>query len=247
MPLLDHFHAPLYPQRRWESFHGQWASSLANSLNSGILPPGYYAEMQVTLAGGRVEVDVPTMEGRTNGTAPVSGSPAPAGGVATLTSPVWAPPAPAMELAAIFPDEIEVLVFSNDALLVAGIELVSPSNKDRTAARRAFAIKCLSCLQQGIGLLVVDVVTSRRANMHDEMVAIMPEDAPPFPGDALLYAASYRPFRRKDDERIAVWPTALAVGQELPVMPLWVRGLPAAVRIDLEGTYTEARQRSLLG
>jgi hypothetical protein len=248
MPLLDHFHPPLFLQRHWESFHRQWASSLANSLNSGLLSSGYFAELQVTLAGGRVEVDVPTFDERTNGAAPLAGSPSQEGGVATLTAPVWAPPAPALEMAAIFPDEIEVLVFNSEggAILVGAIELVSPGNKDRPAARRAFAIKCLSYLQQGIGLLIVDVVTSRLANMHDEMVAIMPEDAPAFPGDSSLYAAAYRPFRRPDAERIAIWPVALAVGQELPAMPLWLRGVPAPMRADLEATYTEARRRSAL-
>jgi hypothetical protein len=70
MPLLDHFHPALFPLRHWESFHGQWAGSLANSLISGPLPPGYFAEKQSKLAAGRVEVDVPTLEKRTNGTAP---------------------------------------------------------------------------------------------------------------------------------------------------------------------------------
>jgi hypothetical protein len=244
MPLLDHFHPPLAQHRHWESFHGQWAGSLASSLNSGLLPPGFFAEMQVTLAGGRVEVDVPTLEG--NGAPAGSGSPSTAGGVATMTAPVWAPPAPALELPAVFPDEVEVLVFGTEGgpTLVGAIELVSPRNKDRLEARRAFAVKCLAYLQSGIGLVLVDVVTTRLANLHDEMVRLLPEGAPGFPDDSLLYAAAYRPFRRPDAERIAVWPASLALGKELPVMPLWLRGVPAPVRVDLEATYTESRQRS---
>jgi hypothetical protein len=247
VPLLDHFHPPLSQQRHWESFHGQWAGSLAHILNSGLLPPGYFAEMQVTLAGGRVEVDVPTMEQRGNG---ASGARPDArqGGVATLTAPVWAPPAPELELPAVFPDDLEVLVFGTEGgpILVGAIELVSPRNKDRPEARRAFAVKCLAYLQQGVGLVIVDIVTSRRANLHDEMIALLPAGAPVFPGTASLYVAGYRPFRRQKDERIAVWPVALAVGQELPAMPLWLRGVAAPVRVDLEAAYTEARQRSLL-
>jgi hypothetical protein len=218
MPLLDHFHPPLGQQRHWESFHSRWAAALADALNAGLLPPGYFAEIQIT-RGGRIGVDIPTQEGS------------------------------ALELPATFPDEVEVLVFSSEGgpTLVGAIELVSPGNKDRPDARRAFAVKCLAYLQHGIGLVMVDVVTTRRANLHDEMVELIPEDAPSFPGDSLLYAAAYRPFRRQDAERIAVWPAALAVGQELPAMPLWVRGLPAAVRVDLEATYTEARQRLQIG
>ena len=30
MPLLDHFHPPLYPRRSWESFHSRWANSIAD-------------------------------------------------------------------------------------------------------------------------------------------------------------------------------------------------------------------------
>jgi hypothetical protein len=209
---------------------------------------GYFAQMQVSLTGGRVEVDVPTLEALTNGAASLPG-PSASGGVATLTAPVWAPPAPALEMAAVFPDDVEVLVFATEAgpTLVGAIELVSPRNKDRLEARHAFAIKCLSYLQVGIGLLVVDVVTSRHANLHDQMAALLPGEARRFPDAAPLYAATYRPFRRENADRIAVWPTPLPLGQALPVMPLWLRGVAAPVRVDLDATYTEARQRSLLG
>ena len=72
----------------------------------------------------------------------------------------------------------------------------------------------------------------------------MPAEAPSFPDRAPLYAAAYRPFRRKDFDGIAVWPAALAVGQELPAMPLWLRGVAAPVRVDFEAAHTEARGRS---
>jgi hypothetical protein len=249
MPLLDHFHPPLSQQRHWESFLSRWSAALSGAFNIGLLPAYHFAEMQVTLAGRRIEVDVPPMEQRTNRGTLAARSSSQEGGVATLTAPVWAPPAPALELPAVFPDEIEVLVFSDEggAVLVGAIELVSPRNKDRPEARRAFAMKCLTYLYSGVGLLIVDVVTNRRFNMHDEMVELMPKDASSFPDDVFLYAAAYRPFRGPDAERIAVWPAPMVVGQELPVMPLWLRGVPAPVRVDLEATYTEARQRSALG
>jgi len=248
MPLLDHFHPPLSQQRHWESFHGRWAASLSDALNAGLLPSGYFAEMQVTLAGGRIEVDVPTLGEGTNGHPPLSTPGSQEGGRALLTTTVWAPPAPALELPANFPDEVEVLVFGTEGgpTLVGAIELVSPRNKDRPEARRAFAIKCLAYLQQGIGLVVVDVVTTRRVNLHDEVVALMAAEGSLFPGGAPLYAVAYRPFRLPDAERIAVWLASLGLGQELPTLPLWLRGLAAPVRLDLEAPYTEARQRSRL-
>ena len=76
---------------------------------------------------------------------------------------------------AAFPKGFEVRVFDTSAgpRLVAAIELVSPGNKDRPEVRRAFAVKCASYLYHGIGLIVVDVVTERRANLHNETMSIM--------------------------------------------------------------------------
>jgi len=241
MPLLDHFHPPLTPQRHWESFHTAWASELMNLLNRHTLPPGYFAEAQVHI-GGRVEIDVATFDAA-NGAAAASGT-------ATAVAPAtWAPPAAALVLPAIFPDDIEVQVFasSGGATLVAAIELVSPGNKDRVEARRAFAAKCAAYLQQGIGLVIVDVVTERRANLHDELVGLMglPGEFR-FPTTADLYAASYRPARRDaGGDEIQMWPEALTVGRPLPVAPLALRGGPT-VPLDLETAYSQARQGSRL-
>lgn len=43
MPLLDHFHPPLFPQRHWESFLVTWSGTIADVLNKD-LPTGYFAE-----------------------------------------------------------------------------------------------------------------------------------------------------------------------------------------------------------
>jgi hypothetical protein len=242
MPLLDHFHPPLSLERHWESFHGQWAGALAGALNAGGLPEGYFAEMQVTLAGGRIEVDVAAETARTNGVALPGGSSG--GGVATEVSPAYAPPAPAAEWPAHFPDDVEVLVLGTEGgpTLAGAIELVSPRNKDRPEARRAFAMKCLAYLQQGVGVVVVDVVTSRRANLHAEMASLLPAGAGPAEA-APLYTTAYRPFRRDDEDRLAAWVEPLAVGQGLVTMPLWLRGA-GAVRVNLDATYSEARRLS---
>jgi hypothetical protein len=244
MPLLDHFHPPLTPRRKWESFHSQWAASLAAYLNRDKLPPRYYAEMQVHV-GGRIEIDVATMESPPNGP-----TPAPAAVATAVLAPaaVWAPPEPLLAMPAVFPDEFEVLVYVEEGglNLVAAVELVSPGNKDRDESRRAFAAKCASYLHQGVGLVIVDVVTERRANLHDELIRLMgrPESFT-FPGDSPLYVVAYRPARRKKGDQIDIWPTPLAVGQPLPTVPLALRGA-GCVPLDLESTYTEARQRSRL-
>src|SRR5262245_23282979 len=148
MPLLDHFHPPLRPARRWESLHAAWANAIMGWLNETVLPTRYYAETQIHI-GSRVEVDVGTLEEENP---PVSTPKNGPGGV--VAAEAWAPPAPPLTLPAVFPDEIELQVFDAEAgnYLVAAIELVSPGNKDRPETRRAFAAKCCSYLQLGIGL-----------------------------------------------------------------------------------------------
>jgi len=139
-------------------------------------------------------------------------------------------------------DTFEVQVINTDAgpTLVAAIELVSPSNKDRPDTRRAFAVKCASYLIQGISLIVVDVVSNRHANLHDELVRLLADgDAFLFPATPFLYAAAYRPIRRGQQDQHDVWLNALAVGQPLPELPLALNG-ELCVPIDLEGTYAEA-------
>jgi hypothetical protein len=131
-------------------------------------------------------------------------------------------------------------------MLVAAIELVSPANKDRNETRRAFAAKCAAYLQRGIGLVVVDIVTSRHANLHDELVELIaPDGGFAFAEPTPLYATAYRPMHRQQRNEIDLWREPLAVGGLLPTLPLAVRGL-ASLPIDLETTYMEARTRGRL-
>ena len=62
-------------------------------------------------------------------------------------------------------DEIRVYQDLGGAELRAAIELVSPANKDRAGSRRTFAAKCAGYLQHGIGVVIVDIVTARAANL----------------------------------------------------------------------------------
>src|SRR5437899_5287812 len=96
-------------------------------------------------------------------------------------APTWAPAAPAHVVAATFPDTFEVRLFSTMAglTLVAAIELISPGNKDRPEERQAFAIKCASYLHQGGSLIIIDIVTSRRANLHNESIRPLPSAREP--------------------------------------------------------------------
>lgn len=243
MPLLDHFHPPLSTQLSWEAFHASWAVKLADALTEKLLPSEYIAEAMIHV-GPFVEVDVATLD--RSGSVPLSGNGA---ATATAATRVWSPVAPAMELPATFPDTFEVRVLSTESgpRLVAAIELVSPGNKDRIDERRAFCIKCASYLHQGVSLVLVDVVTNRRANLHNELVRLI-EAGPAFEvrEDVPLYTMAYRPLRRKGKNVIDVWSVPLALGDNLPLMPLALNA-DTVLPVDLEGAYLETcRKKRLL-
>lgn len=244
MPLLDHFHPPLYPIRRWESFHSQWASAIANSLNQHLLPKDYFAEIQVHV-GSRVEIDVATRHDEHPGSEDEAEEGT--GGVVTVRARPWSPPRAATSMPALFPDSIEVLIYNSEggATVVAAVELVSPGNKDRPEYRRGFAAKCAAYLQQGIGLIVVDIVTRPHGNLHNELVDLLDVGERFRIADDGLYAVAYRPIRRPNIERIDVWPAALAIGKPLPLLPLAL-DKAICIPLDLEPPYAEACQRSRL-
>lgn len=235
MPLRDHFRPPLSRERHWEAFHAAWAGSIADALNR-VLPPGYFAE-ELTHAGASAEIDVATFDS-TAIAAPVSGT----GGVAV--APVWAPPAPLAVIPAVFSDDFEVRVFSGRGgpTLVAAVELVSPANKDRPETRRAFAAKCASYLHGGVSLIVIDVVTDRRATLHNDVLDLLAATAGRLVNDPPLYAAAYRPVRREERTEVEVWAEPLAVGNALPTLPLWLDAV-TALPVNADATYTDACTR----
>ena len=132
--------------------------------------------------------------------------------------------------------------------LVAAIELISPGNKDRPAERRAVAVKCASYLFQGISVIIIDIVTNRRANLHNELLGVMqaPESLN-LDGGCYLYAAAYRPLRRDGKDEIDIWRARLGLGKPLPELPLGLRG-DLVIPVDFETTYEEAcRRKRLIG
>jgi hypothetical protein len=241
MPLLDHFHPPLSDRRPWESFHTTWASALADSLNQGVLPAGYIALEQVH-AGPAIEIDISAFaeEARAAATSEAA--------TATLPRTVWTPAAPPEVLPALFPEgcTVEIVASEGGRSLVAAIELVSPGNKDRAAKRRLFAAKCATYLSRGIGLVLVDVVSSRQGNLHNELVDLLGLAATfRMTPDQHLYAVAYRPLRRNSDDVIETWPMPLSIGQPLPAVPLSLEA-ELCVPVELEASYRDACQRRRL-
>ncbi|MGH9840078.1 MAG: DUF4058 family protein [Blastocatellia bacterium] len=218
MALRDHFHPPLSVWRHWHSFHNGWASNIAADLNS-LLPDRWFAEPNVQFG---IEIDVATFDRLT-----------PSGPSACES---YTPPAPTFSMPfEPMAEAVEINIFNSEAgpTLVGAVELISPGNKDRTAQREAFVTKCENYLLAGIGLVIVDIVTDRLANLHNELMARLGQEVRL---ETRFYATAYRLVEVNHQPRLDIWTESLAIGHQLPVMPLWLRG-DTCFPVDLERTY----------
>jgi hypothetical protein len=217
----------LHGPRRWEGFHHAWATSIAWHLNTRLLPKGYDAEPEISV-GPELEIDVATMERSTPGK--------------RAQTAVLARSRPKFALKVDFShlEECEIRVYRDlgGADLCAAIELISPANKDRVGARRTFAAKCAGYLRNGIGVIIIDIATSTRGNLHDELFKNLETKGRgrDWKSPTGLYAVSYRAATFRDSPRIEVWPELLTLGKMLPEMPLWLSN-DLSVSLNLEESY----------
>ena len=217
MPLRDHFRPPLDDKRSWEELHGGWPAMIVQRLH-GVLPDGFAA-------------------------APSIGSDTPIA-VATPTVSAWAPPAPTLTLETDLPeqDEYEVRVYDarRSRRLVAAIEIVSPSNKDRPESRRAFVAKAAALLQQDVCVSIVDVVTVRQFNLYADLLGLIGHTDPALGAEPPhLYAVTLRGRKRvKKRPLLENWFYPLKLGQPLPALPVWLDD-DLGVSLELEPTYED--------
>jgi hypothetical protein len=193
--------------RKWEALHGFWPAAIVARLNS-ILPKEYIAQPRVRL-GTMMEIDVGALE-RESGDLPPGGE----------------------------PDEYEVNIYSQDEFrLVAAIELISPSNKDRPENRRTLVNKCEPLLKREVCVTIVDPVTSRAANIYGELLDELgaPRTAV---SRSVIYAATCRGRRNGLRWRLESWEHNLAIDSALPSLPIWLSP-DLMVPLELEATYEE--------
>lgn len=208
----------------FHDFHVAWIPEIRKTLNSGLLPSGYYA-LAEQHAGDSI-ADVLTLH--TSEPPPEPMPPPPdTGGLLVAEAP---PKARRSSLA---------IRHISGHRLVALLEIVSPANKDRPQSVDDFAGKIVSALRFGVHVMVVDLfppgphdpqgmhgVIQQRLNAFEE-----PYD---LPAEEPLTLASYVAGPRVD-----VYLDHLAVGSVLPEMPLFLRP-DRYVNVPLEATYHEA-------
>jgi hypothetical protein len=223
MPLRDHFRGPCADLNLWEGFHSAWVNALVRHLNGSILSRHLRAFSQAQL-GPDIKPDFTAFE-REDGV-------------------LYSPPEAVQTLEGEWPgmETYEVRVVDERAgQLVAVIELVGPGNKDSLEERQMFAAKCAGHLREGVSVVIVDIVTSRQANLHTavlELFSVKPEPQPD------LYAVSYRASTKGKRFQLGLWPFPLTIGSPFPtVVPMWVgaRAVPLCLELSYEETCRALR------
>lgn len=126
--------------------------------------------------------------------------------------------------------------------LVCVIEVVSPGNKNSRAALRAFVEKSVELLDQGIHLVVIDLLppTSRDPQgMHKAVWDEIEEEPFDLPPEKPLTLASYVAGDAFTGLSTTAYVELIGVGDPLPDMPAYLdrRGY---VPVPLEATYQAA-------
>lgn len=235
MPLRDHFRSPLDDVRSWDGVHGMLPAVIVQHLVK-ILPERYFAEPQVHL-GTLFEVDIGTFHEASAQVAQDDG------GIEGVALATYAPPQPTLTLEPRLPsqDIYEVRIYDSRRKrhLVAAIEIVSPSNKDRPENRSTFVAKVATLMEQGVCVSIVDIVSTMDFNLYAELLSFVEGVDPALNGDPpSMYAATVRTRFEGQRRLMDTWYHPLAIGQALPTLPIWLTETQA-ISLDLEASYEE--------
>jgi hypothetical protein len=218
----------------FHALHTFWVAGLAGRLNAGLLPAGYEAMPEQVVSD--LHPDVLTLH------RPAGPRPSADGGLLLADTP------PQTRLR-IRPDptrrpQVRRRRTSTIAVrhgagrrLVAILEIVSPSNKDRGPHVRRLANKIVTCIEAQVNVLLVDILPRRRHDpigIHGAVWGAY--DTVPFlPPPEPLLMTSY--IGTAGDPEAFLSPCD--VGQPLPPMPLFLTA-ERYVTVPLELTYTDA-------
>ena len=214
-------------------FHLEWIGDLSGALNSGLLPPGFYALGEQFASG--LAPDVLTLQA-TKGDAGLTEEPP--GGVALSTAPPKVrfrsraePDAYAQKARSI------VIRHLSDHRVIAVCEVVSPGNKNSRHGLRSFVEKAVSVLHAGVHLVVLDLFPPGPRDpqgIHKVIWDDFIDNDFSLPADKPLTLASYigGPVPEAFIEPISV-------GVPLPDMPIFLTP-EVYVPLPLEATYQSA-------
>jgi hypothetical protein len=221
----------------FHDFHTVWIGGLRTALNEGLLPPGYYALAEQHV--GRPITDILTLHGSPGPAVTPLPLPPATGGTAVAEAPPKVRRRQTVEPAALARRRSLAIRHVSGHRLVALLEIVSPSNKDRARHVEEFAAKAVDALDVGVHLLLVDLLPPGRHNpqgMHGVIRQRLDQSDEPYdlPADEPLTLAAYAA-----GPQVEVYLEHLAVGAVLTAMPLFLRP-DRYVDAPLEATYQAA-------
>lgn len=217
--LLDHFHPPLSKRRHWRSFLCAWAVTTTGWLNEH-LPKEWYAS---PLIQSSVQEDANSNEERDIGN-DISDQ---------IDSWIPSPPGQTVHFS-VMGESYEVHVIEEKTRYCVGsIEFVSPSHKHQEESRYAFVSSCEKKLLGCGGIILVDIVANRKADLHKQLLQRFEPDLAIV--DFPLFGAAYR-IEGKNNAQLETWHEPLTVGGELPTLPLYLKNGPL-IPVDLSATY----------
>jgi hypothetical protein len=208
-------------------------------MNAGLLPQGYYALSEQVAT--RMQTDVIALRAPIPGGLPHHALPG--DGQVVAESP------PRVRLS-VRPDPTRrphrptrrsrhlVVRHVSGHQVVALVEIVSPSNKDRRAHVRELAEKVVRSLESGVHVLLLDLLPPGRLDpggLHGAVWAYFDRAAYEPPPDGRLTLVSYA----WDGQEPHAYIEPVAVGQPLRDMPLFLTA-DRYVNVPLESTYSEA-------
>jgi Protein of unknown function (DUF4058) len=221
----------------FHAFHTVWVGTIQNALNEGLLPQGYYALAEQHV--GRPIADVLTLHA--SPASPISPPPLPpaTGGTAVAEAPPRTRRKHSVEPAVLARRRSVAIRHVSGHRLIALLEIVSPSNKDRLRHVEDFTGKAVDALDAGVHLLLVDLFppgSHDPQGMHGAVLSRLEQSDEPYdlPADEPLTLASYAA-----GPRVEIYTEHLAVGFALPEMPLFLRP-DRYVNVPLEPTYQTA-------
>jgi Protein of unknown function (DUF4058) len=224
---------PVHDWTRVESglfhdFHQRWMVALSNALNTGGLPPDYFALVEQNIRGPIPDVLALHLS---------SGSQEPGNVTAGLAVGTIPPSARLVRRneAEIYAGRANLItVRHRHGDVVAVVEIVSPGNKANRAEFRAFVQKSVDLIRQRVHLLVIDLFPPGRRDPQGIHKAIwdefQDEEQGP-PPDKPLTLAAYDAGPTQ-----VAYVEFVAVGDPLPAMPLFLEP-ELYVPAPLEATY----------
>lgn len=220
----------------FHDFHTSWIAHCKGQLNAGLLPHGYYAAAEqvikpiipdvLTLRVPPTLFDPPHPNG---------------GGVAVVTPPPQTRRVERLAVATpVVPPQRRIAIRrASGHEIVALIEIVSPGNKDRSAAVEELANKLANALRQGIHVLLIDVLPPGPFDphgLHAQVVSALAGETELTPITPLgpLVLASYAA-----GPEVRAYLEPWTVGEPLPELPLFLRS-NYHVMVPLEVSYQRA-------